>query len=80
MLPLLLGEIRGEYQLRQSDHAVHGRANLVAHIRQELAFSAICGIGSVSCVREFSLVPFTFGGFPSQRHETCGLTILATFE
>jgi hypothetical protein len=35
--PLLGRELRGEQQLRDGDHAVQGRADLVAHVGQEHA-------------------------------------------
>jgi hypothetical protein len=46
-LILLAGERRIEQQPGHADHAVHGRANLVAHIGQEFRLGAVGGVGGL---------------------------------
>ena len=49
VLALLGGELGVQCQLRHSQHTVHGRTDLVAHVGQELAFGAAGRFGSLLC-------------------------------
>ena len=44
---LLSVERRGKEEIRHADHAVHGRADLVAHVGEEGALGAIRGLRGV---------------------------------
>ena len=46
-------EVRAERELRHADDAVQRRANLVAHVGQELALRAVGGVGRI--LRAFPL-------------------------
>ena len=51
-------EVAVEQQLRHADHAVHRRADLVAHVGQELRLRPVRGLGLVAGALEFGLAAF----------------------
>ena len=63
---LLRGELRLQRNLRQADDRVHRRANLVAHVGQELG---LCPIGLLGCLlghEQLRVGAFTHLHFPAQ--------------
>ena len=48
-LLLLCGQRRLQQQVAHADHRIHRRADLVAHVGQELGFGAMARIGCVAC-------------------------------
>ena len=52
VVALLLVEVRLERQLREPDHGIHRRADLVAHAREEQAFRGIGGLRLVAGRRQ----------------------------
>ena len=57
ILPLLRAEWSVEEQRAHSDHTVHGRADLVAHVRQKLALGPVGRLGRVSGLADLVFGP-----------------------
>ena len=56
-------------QLRHAEHPIHGGADLMAHVGQELTLGDIRGIGGVPCLPEFLLLAFALADVAHEGNE-----------
>ena len=59
--PLLGGEVGVEQQVGHAEDAVHGRADFMAHHREELALGGAAGLGGGLRLEQAGIVPLAFG-------------------
>ena len=69
VVALLGGQRRVEQQLGHADHAVHRRADLVAHVGQELALGPARRLGRVARLPQLLLRALVRGDVAVRRHE-----------
>ena len=66
VLPLLGGQLGVQGQLGHAEDAVHGRADLVAHVGQELALGAVGGLGGLLALAQRLVDPLELGHGPRE--------------
>src|SRR6185437_7485207 len=79
-IALFRGQFGAEREFRHADDAVHRSPDLVAHVRQVVAFDAVRGFGGFFCPGELLLIVFSSGGVARDCYEPGWLSTSATFE